>query len=125
MPTKSVIREYFAKRHDYDYKFPGEKEIDEFLAGYIKDERILDDLQHEIVHSCERLKSPTEVRELLEDADAPLDDAAFAGKFEQLYNSLRSNVRIWELHGFTTYQYQKETGKEIPRFRLPKGKKKK
>ena len=32
MPTKSVIREHVAKRHDYDYKIPGEKEMDDFLA---------------------------------------------------------------------------------------------
>ena len=40
MPTKSVIRECIEKRHNYDYKVPGEKEMDSFLAEYIKDERI-------------------------------------------------------------------------------------
>lgn len=120
MPTKSVIREQFAKRHDYDYKIPGEKEMDDFLAEYIKNERKLEDVQLEIRISCERLKSPAEVKKILENAGAFWGDTAFTEKFERLYNTLRSNTHIWELRGFTPYQYQNETGKTIPRFRLKK-----
>ena len=125
MPTKSIIRECVTKRHDYDYKIPGEKEMDDFLAEYIKDERILDDIQLEITYSCVRLESPAEVREILADGDLPIGDADFCGKFERLYNILRENTRIWELRGFTPYQYQIETGKTIPRFKLPKEKERK
>ncbi|MCL2814119.1 MAG: hypothetical protein FWD23_05915 [Oscillospiraceae bacterium] len=123
MPTKSVIGECVAKRWDYDYKIPGEKAMDDFLAEHIKDERDLEDVQFEIRLSCERLLSPSEIKIILEDADAPLEDTAFAEKFERLYNTLRENTHIWELRGFTPHQYQNETGKPIPRFRLPKSKK--
>jgi len=63
---------------------------------------------------------PDEVYEILPDAATPLDDEAFCGRFEQLYNNLRDNTHIWELRGFTPYQYKAETGYELLRFELPK-----
>jgi hypothetical protein len=124
MPTKSIIREYAAKGHD-DSKIPGQREMEDFLAGYFKDDRMLEELQFEIVDSCVRLKSPPEVRALLTAAKAPLGDNSFCAKFESLYNTLRDNTHIWELCGHTPHQYEIETGKSIPRFALPKPKKKK
>ena len=91
MPTKSVIREYSQKGYD-DSKIPGESEMDVFLVEYIKDERILEDLQFDIVTSCERLWLPSAVRETLTDANVPLDDEAFCERFERLYNNLRNNT---------------------------------
>ena len=118
MPTKSVIRECNVIRHDFDYKIPGEKEMDDFLAAYINDEQALEIVQVEIVSSCKRLKSPEEVRKILDDAETPIDDAAFVAEFEKLYNTLRDNTHIWELRGHTIYQFQKETNQIVPRFRL-------
>lgn len=124
MPTKSVIREYAKKGYD-DSKIPGEREMEDLLAEYIQDKLVLENLQFEIKESCERLKSPTDVRKILSDAGAPLDDEAFRDTFDRLYNNLRDNTRIWELKGFTIYQYQVETNETISRFKLPKGKKRK
>ncbi|MCL2488761.1 MAG: hypothetical protein FWE80_08770 [Oscillospiraceae bacterium] len=118
MPTKSVIREYSKKGYD-DSKIPGEREMEDFLAGYIQDERILETLQFDVKISCERLWLPAVVREALTDACAPLDDEAFCERFERLYNNLRDNTHIWELHGFTPHQYTGETGNNLKRFVLP------
>ena len=84
--------------------------------------RKLEDVQLEITHSCERLKNPVEVKKILENAGAPLGDTTFTERFERLYNTLRNNTHIWELRGFTPYQYQNETNETLPRFRLPKNK---
>jgi len=119
MPTKSVIREYAEKLHG-DIKISGEKEMDEFLAEYIENDRLLKYIQSEVLWSCERLESPDEVWEILEDTGMPLDDAAVVEKFERLYNNLRGNAHIWELRGFTPHQYLSHTGESIPYFRLPK-----
>ena len=124
MPTKSVIREYANKGHD-DSKIPGEQEMDDFMAAYISDERKLENAQLDIKISCERLQSPSEVREILARSGAPLDDTDFCSKFERLYNTLRNNTHIWELRGFTPHQYQLETGESISRFKLPENKKRK
>ena len=61
----------------------------------------------------------------LKEADAPLADTAFVEKFERLYNKLRDNTHIWELHGFTPYQYQNAAGKRLLPFRLPEVKERK
>ncbi len=119
MPTKSVIREYRGKGYD-DSKIPGEREMENFLAEYIQEERLLENVLFEIKESCERLKLPADIRESLADAAAPLDDEIFREKFERLYNNLRDNTHVWELKGFTPYQYQMETGEAIRRFQLPK-----
>jgi hypothetical protein len=60
MPTKSVIRECFTRRYDYDNKVFGEKEMDDFLAIFLQNERDLEDVQFEIVYSCQHLKKPVE-----------------------------------------------------------------
>jgi hypothetical protein len=121
MPTKSVIRELANRGHD-GRKIPGEREMDNFLAEYVKDSRELDDLQGSVAYSCERLGNPAEIRELLKKAGAPLDDENFCAGFERLYNNLREATHIWSLNGFTPYQYREETGNTVPRFKLPAGK---
>ncbi len=121
MPTKQVIREYAHKGHD-NSKISGEREMENFLAGYIQDDHVLEFTQFGVKWSCERLQTPEEVRDVLADAGAPLKDGHFCAEFERLYNSLRENTHIWELKGFTPYQYQMQTGECISRFQLPKGK---
>lgn len=118
IPTKTVIRECVAKRHDLNYSFPPKKEMDAFLAKYIKDERNLDEAQFWISSSCTRLSTLATVRAILEEAGAPLKDSRFSGEFEQHYNTLRENSRIWDLRGCTIHQFYTVTGKSIARFRL-------
>lgn len=120
IPTKSVIREY--AKLDVDIRVPGEMEMDEFLAGFIFSKNDYDDLQWEIKESCQRLKSPEEMRTILAEIGFPLDDETAVRQFERLYNRLRDNTHIWELRGFMPYQYAAETGENIKRFELPKGK---
>ena len=119
MPTKSVIREYANKGYELEFEIPCEKEMAEFLANYITDERELDDVSWDIMTSCERLRSPAEVRQILEKAGIPLEDESFVERFERLYQNLRDNTHIWELRGFTPYRYMDETGEIIQRFKLP------
>jgi hypothetical protein len=117
-PTKSVIKEYVKRRWDYDYLIPGEKEMNDFLAGYVKDEVVLDDLQGNIRHCAHRVGNASEVRADLENAGVPLDNAEFIKEFERLFNIMRSQSRIWELHGFTIREYEIKTGQKIKRFKL-------
>ena len=121
MPTKSVIAFYTAS-DDYYEKTPGAKEMNAFLAGLITNDVKLDNLQLEISISCERLESPIYVRECLKEAGFPLDNAEAVAKFEKLFQNLRDNTHIWELRGFTPYQYETETGKRLKRFALPEAK---
>ena len=124
MPPKSVIRALSTRGYD-DFKSPCEREMDSFLAEYIKDERTLDDVQMDISLSVKRLESPAEIRDVLAGADAPTDDEAFRAEFERLYNKLREETNIWELKGHTPYQFKDATGEELQRFKLPKVKSRK
>ena len=103
-----------------DTKISGEKEMDEFLAEYIENDRLLKYIQSEVLWSCERLNNPGEVWEILDGTGIPLDDAAVVERFDRLYNNLRGNAHIWELRGFTPHQYLNHTGESVPYFRLPK-----
>lgn len=127
MPTKSVIAVYSERNIKYCENIPAAGELNTFLTGIIMDEVKLDDLQSEIITSCERLENPEYVQDYLETAGFPLENAESAAKFERLYQNLRDNTHIWELRGFTPYQYESETGKRLKRFALPvlKAKKKK
>lgn len=128
MPTKSVIRECVAKCQDADYKRPGQMEMEAFLAEHVynheENQVFLEVLQFYIVHSSERLEVSEEIRGTLEEAGAPLGDAAFVERFECLFNKLRENARIWELRGFTIHQYEAQTGNKVEQFRLPRADKK-
>ena len=119
MPTKSVIRQYKNKGYD-DSKIPGEREMDTFLAEYVKDEVKLDDLQLSVSLSVHHLTEATVILRDLIDADAPIDDEDFRAKFERLYNNMRNDSHIWELRGYTLHQFGAETGEAVPRFKLPK-----
>lgn len=125
MPTKNVIVVYSARNIDYSENVPGAGEMNAFLSGIITDELRLENLQAEISISCERLEQPEYVRDYLETAGFPLENAEAAAQFEKLYQNLRDNTHIWELHGFTPYQYERETGKCLKRFALPAFKTKK
>jgi len=122
MPTKSVIRTYVQRGYD-NSKISGEQEMDDFLAGFINDEQLLEIVQIGITISCERMEDPAFIRDLLEDVAAPLHDDTFVERFERLYNNLRYNTHVWPLRGFTPLQYQIETGNTILPFKLPKRKK--
>lgn len=124
MPSKSVIKAYSTKGYD-DSLIVGQKEMDGFLAEYIENERILDDLQLMIAMSCERLETPEYISDMLTGAGVPISNTDFREKFERLYNTLRDNTHIWELRGFTPHQYKTATGKTLVRFALPKIKQKK
>ena len=119
MPSKSVIAIYSEPNESYYEKTSGAKEMNAFLAGIIDNEVKLDNLQLEVALSCERLERPEYVRGCLERAEFPLGDAEVSAKFEKLYQNLRDNTHIWELRGFTPYQYEIETGKRLKRFALP------
>jgi hypothetical protein len=124
MPPKSVIRALSTRGYD-DSKIPGEIEMDSFLARYVTKEPELSNLQMEITISCEHMESPAAVSEMLSSAGAPVGDEAFRTEFERLYNRLREETHIWNLKGFTPYQYREETGEGIARFKLPKIKRRK
>jgi hypothetical protein len=122
MPPKSVIRALSTWDRFEGDKGPAEREMDAFLAEHVADERELEDLQFSIAYSCVQLDSPTKIKEMLADADAPLDSEDFCTAFERLYNKLREETHIWYLKGHTPYQYREATGEELPRFKLPKNK---
>jgi hypothetical protein len=122
LPTKRVIRELANRGYD-DSKIPGEAEMDSFLAKYVEGEVKLDDLQMDIGHSGTRLHPPEEIKEILKRAGAPTDDESFCAEFDRLYNTLRDATHVWELRGYTPHQFREETGHSIPRFKLPRGKK--
>jgi len=124
MPTKSVIRALWNRGYEFETKINGENEMNAFLAQYVPDEQDLEDVQYDVLSACERLSGPAEVRRDLEEAGIELTEE-FVSQFEKLFQTLRDNTHIWELRGFTPYQYTIETGKQIPRFKLPQGKAKK
>jgi hypothetical protein len=124
MPPKSVIQALSTRGYD-DSKIPGEREMDSFLARHVTKEPELSDLQMDITISCEHMESPASISEMLEYAGAPIDDEAFRTEFERLYNRLREETHIWNLKGFTPYQYKDATDEEIDRFKLPKNKRRK
>ena len=66
------------------------------------------------------MDNPRFVRLYLKIADFPLHDEAAVIKFEKLYQTVLSNTHVWELRGFTPYQYTYETGTPIARFVLPR-----
>jgi len=119
MPTKSVVREY-ANRDYGDFEIDGSKEVEDFVTEFISDEHILEDLLYDLIHSYEQIISPEAICAILKNAGLPITDTAFCEKFERLYNAFRNNVRVWELRGFTIYQYQTATGIRIPQFGFPK-----
>jgi hypothetical protein len=123
MPTKSVIRKLAFSGYTYDNYTPNEKAMNAFLAGYIHDARKLDVVWMGVILFCNRLYNEEEIKEDLLFAGAPANDDAFVGEFERLYNKLREDRHIWDLRGFTTFQYSQETGKTVPRFKLPREKK--
>ncbi|MCL1881208.1 MAG: hypothetical protein FWF76_03430 [Oscillospiraceae bacterium] len=124
MPTKSVIREFENRGYWNDESvIEGQKEMDNFLAEYIKDKRKLEDLQDEVVFSSHRITSNAEIKYMLETNKAPLDDTEFCERFERLYNKLRDNNRIWELRGFTPPTFKEKTGKAVRPFKMPSVKK--
>jgi len=120
MPTKSVLMDCYSKI--YEYRLPGDNEIDAFIAEYIENEYKLEKLQFEIKFSCEHLKKPAELSAILIESDMPVENTVFMEKFERLYNNLRNNTHVWTLRGFTLYQYRNETNKSIPEFHLPRNK---
>lgn len=125
MPAKNVIAVYSARNIDFPENVLGAVEMNAFLSGIITDEVKLENLQSEVSLSCERLEKPESVRDYLETAGFPLDNTEAAAKFERLYQNLRDNTHIWELRGFTPFQYENETGKRLKRFALPAYKTKK
>ncbi|MHB1151572.1 MAG: hypothetical protein ACYCWE_00435 [Eubacteriales bacterium] len=125
MPAKNVIAIYSARNIDYSEYVPGAVEMNAFLSDIITDEVKLDNLMSEVSISCERIEKSEDVRDYLKTAGFPLEDAKAAAKFEKLYQNLRDNTHIWELRGFTPYQYERETGKRLKRFALPAQKTKK
>lgn len=125
MPTKNVIAVYSERNINYRENIPGTEELNDFLSGIIMEDVDPDDLESEIFILCERLEKPDSVRDYLESVGFPLKNTEAKAKFEKLYQNMRDNTHIWELRGFTPYQYEKETGKRLKRFELPALKEKK
>jgi hypothetical protein len=120
MPTKSVINDYQNEDRMFeDTKIPSHQKMNDFLAEHIAEGVPLENAQDLIAISCNRIEDPMYVRSILEDSDAPLNDTAFCAEFERLYNRLLEDNRIWEFRGFTPYQYKKETGEDVPQYKLP------